>query len=130
MISSLDTSIVVRLCTGDSPQHVATANTLLTSSKQLAIADAAFIETEHVLHSFYDFDRPRIIESFTYLLGQTKFICDRELLSRALHYYGKYPSESFVDCCLTVQAVLHDQAPLLTFDKSLAKHVPNAVLLT
>jgi len=130
MISSLDTSIIVRLCTGDSAKHVNAATQLLQSAPKLAIADAAVIETEHVLRHNYRYDRQRIINSFQTLLWQDTINCNRSLFTKALHYYEQYPSESFVDCCLTVYAELNETTPLLTFDKALAKHLPNAKLLT
>ena len=129
MISSLDTSIIVRLCTADSAAHLTAANKLLQSASQVAIADAAIIETEHVLRTWYAYDRERIIDTFAALLWQDNINCNRTLFDKALHYYKQYPSESFVDCCLTVYAELDQTTPLLTFDKNLAKHLPNATLL-
>lgn len=127
--SSLDTSILLRLCTGDVPEQAEAATRLIEKHRVTATA-IAFIEAEHVLRTAYQFSRDEIADMYAMLMSQANLICDRALLAKALHDYQKYPSESFVDCCLTASAELDEAVPLLTFDQNLAKHLPNARLLS
>jgi len=129
MTKSLDTSILVRLCVGDVPKQVAAANHLLATNPKLAVADAAIIEAEHVLQSWYRYDRDRITKTLQMLLSQPNLNCNRTLFGEALAHYQKHPALSLVDCCLAIYAKLGNAAPLLTFDRKLANQLQHAELL-
>lgn len=84
----------------------------------------AVVETVFVLEMSLKFSRPHIIELLESLTANQHLDINRELLSRAIPLYRKHPAVSFYDICLAVHAKLHNQTPLLTFDKKLARQIP------
>ena len=65
---AVDTSVLVRLLTGDEPKQAAAARRLF-SSQPIWIAKTVLLETGWVLRSLYGFEQGAIREAFTKLLG-------------------------------------------------------------
>jgi predicted nucleic-acid-binding protein len=65
---AVDTSVLVRLLTGDDPKQAAAARALFAAGP-IWIAKTVFLETAWVLRSLYGFEESAIRDAFTRLLG-------------------------------------------------------------
>lgn len=129
MSRSLDTSLLVRLCVNDVPKQVAAVNALLDTNEVFSVADIAILETVYVLLTLYNMPRHMVADTLRALINQPSLACNQAVLSVTLDHFEKYPALSFVDCYLTQQTIASKAAPLLTFDKKLAKQLQYAELL-
>lgn len=130
LAGSLDTNVLLRLVLKDLPdQHQAVVALLDNSSGSFEVADTTIIEVVFVLERKYSFTRDAIAEDVGGLIAFPRLNCNRVLFERALPLFVAHPSLSFEGCCLSVYAELQAATPLWTFDKKLAKQVPNARLV-
>ncbi|HEY5805846.1 MAG TPA: PIN domain-containing protein [Candidatus Saccharimonadales bacterium] len=130
MSGSLDTSVLVQLVTGQTPELAAEAVRLVEQADaQLAIADAAVIELIFVLEKLKRLDRKDIMTAVEVLSGHKIFNFNRALFAEALPQYVAQPALSIHDCCLAVYAKFNNAEPLWTFDQKLAKQMPGARLV-
>ncbi|MDR2063704.1 MAG: PIN domain-containing protein [Candidatus Nomurabacteria bacterium] len=120
MIESLDTSILVRLITGDIPHQCQKARHIINRPVNYHVADIAIVELVYVLENYYHYDRAHINEALFSIIDLPNIKCNRALFQSALPIYLAHPKLSFVDCCLTEYARLKQSEPLWTFDKKLA----------
>lgn len=128
---SLDTNVLLRLLLRDIPdQHKAALKLFKEATSPLAVADAALLESVYVLTKHYEYTRSQTVEILSGLLSLAKINCNRQLFMKAFPVYLKRPSLSFVDCCLAVYAELNQAEPLWTFDRKLARQMPNARLVS
>jgi len=127
---SLDANVLLRLLLNDLPnQHQAVVSLFQNASGQFVVSDTAIIETVFVLDRNYNFSRSAIVETMEGLMSLTEINCNQRLFTKALPIFVKNVGLSFEDCCMTVYAELNDAKPLWTFDKKLAKQVPNTKLV-
>jgi len=63
MSGFLDTSIVVRYLTGDSPQLAEQAAEIIDRDENLKITDVAIVETAYVLTSVYEIEREIVVDN-------------------------------------------------------------------
>ncbi len=129
-MTSFDTNIVLRLILQDAPQQTDKIIDRIEKAKpgSIMIADAVFFEIVWVLSgSIYEFERPLIAKLLLQITEIPQINCNRNLLERAVPLYVKHPEISFIDACLAVYAELNNAAPLVTFDKKLAKALPQTV---
>jgi predicted nucleic acid-binding protein len=68
MAALLDSSIVVRYLTGDTPQLAARAARIIDSGEALAIPDVVIAETAFVLAGVYGVARPALVEGLVTFL--------------------------------------------------------------
>ena len=127
---SLDTNILLRLMLNDVPAQTGKIIKLLETSRphSLQIADAVWLECVWILTGM-GYSRADIAASLLDLMEFPQFNCNRALIEKAVPVYAKHPKISFIDACLAVYAELNDAAPLVTFDKALAKQLPEQVRL-
>lgn len=131
-ISSLDTSLVVRVLTNDNPEKRQQVLALLSEDRHIFhFFLPALIETVYVLEKVYDFPRDKIIDRLNFFLTHFSdtIIYDRPLTMVAFPLYLEHPQLSFNDCLLSAHAEISHAEPLLTFDQALAKKSPSAKLL-
>ena len=131
-MASLDTSVILRLLLLDSPDKVAEINDFIgrQDSHSLVLDDAVLFEVVWVLGgSGYGLDRRAIGRALLQIAGIRQIRCNRQLLFHVIPLYVKHPKLSFVDICLAVYAEMGQATPLLTFDKALARALPQAQLL-
>jgi predicted nucleic-acid-binding protein len=123
---SLDTNILLRFILADLPEQYAAANTLFADGKEkFVVADIVFAEIVWILQGpVYKMDRDLIAAAIKSCLKVNQINCNRMMLESALDRFVAYPKISFIDACLATYAELNEDTPLLTFDKQLAKALP------
>ena len=127
---SLDTNCLLRWLLGDVPEQTVLVTALINSGKNLAVADAALIETVFVLEKLKKISRETIEKAVLAIIEIDTILCNRELFIEILPIYTGHPKLSFVDCYLEVLARKTGAAPLLTFDKKLANQLSGAQILS
>lgn len=130
---SLDTNLLLRLVLRDNAAVADYLEAFLASAKpgSFQVADAALFEMVWILAGpFYGYSRQDVAAALQQIVDISQINCNRALLFKVLPLYIKHPKLSFIDICLGVYAELNKAVPLLTFDKQLAKTLPNARLLT
>ncbi|MFM2339915.1 MAG: hypothetical protein RLZZ360_551 [Candidatus Parcubacteria bacterium] len=126
---SLDTNILLRLIVGDVPTQTTVIEDLLANASSLQVADVVIFETVFVLQNYYAFSREDIYLSLIAIVRHPKINCNRRLFEQAFALYREFPKLSLVDSALPGYANLNNAAPLYTFDKDLAKSLPDTELL-
>lgn len=128
-MKSLDTNIILRLLLADAPEQLAAIEKILSDpSQKFAVADMVFAEVVWVLQGpMYGYDRSRIAKNLEAIIGIQQINCNRKMLEKAIPNYIKIPKISFTDACLAAYAEIDNAKPLLTFDKSLARALPDSV---
>jgi predicted nucleic-acid-binding protein len=127
VIRSLDTNVVLRLLLGDVTEQEVRVRQMLERGRpgSFVLADAVIFECVWVLSGpVYGFGRQFIGDLLLQLIDIPQINCNRDMISRAVIRYEKYPAISFMDACLATYAELGEAVPLLTFDKNLAKALP------
>jgi len=127
---SLDTNCLLRWLLDDVPEHTAIISAIINSEENLAIADAALIETVFVLEKIKKISRETIEKALFAIFEKDNIMCSRKLFIEILSIYTSHPKLSFVDCYLEVFATSTGAAPLLTFDKKLGNQLSGTKLLS
>lgn len=119
MKALLDTNVLVRHLTQDSPAQAARATLLLSTADRLDLPDVIFAETIYVLQSVYRAPRERIAESMRSALGFPSIVVDdRQRLVRAVDVY-EHVRLDFADAYLVALAESSDVSLIASFDRSL-----------
>jgi len=127
---SLDTCAVVRIFLNDIPDQHKRVKLLLEQPCAIyGISDLAIIESIYVLEKGYHFTRPQVEDFLIALFSKPNLNFNRPVFLAALPYYLAHPALSFNDCVLASYAKLTNALPLFTFDKQLAKKLPETVEL-
>lgn len=127
---SLDTCVILRLFTDNTPAQSAVARHLVSDDTNIFhINDAVFFETVYVLQKCYVWPRRAIATALAGLIGRKNIRCNRNFLYQVLDDYVTRPSLSFVDCYLARSTQLSDARPLWTFDRKLANQLPCVKLI-
>ena len=127
---SLDTCTVVRIILNDIPDQHETVKLLLEQpNSNYHISDLAIIESVFLLEKGYHFTRPEVQEYLLALIAKPNLNLNRQVFLAAIPPYLAHRSLSFNDCVLSTYAKLNNALPLFTFDKQLAKKLPEAVEL-
>ena len=125
---SLDTNCLLRWLLGDVPEHTAIITSIVNSEKNLAIADAALIETVFVLEKIKKISRETIEKAILAIFEKDNILCNRELFIEILPVYTNHPKLSFVDCYLDVLARRTGTTPLFSFDKKMGNQLTGVKL--
>ena len=114
---AIDTNVLVRFLTNDSPAQGAAAKQLI-DSQQLWISKTVVLETEWVIRGVYRMDRNAVDRAFRQLLGLTRLTFeDRPQVLQALSWFRS--GMDFADALhLASSASVNGFA---TFDRGLAK---------
>lgn len=129
MNKSLDANILLRWILGDIPLQQKEADKLLTRKVSYHVADMAIQELVYVMEKAAHFPRELVAEGLQMIMSQANIDCNRILLAKVIPKYLKYSTVSFTDCCLAVYAELNDATPLYTFDKKMARDLPQVELV-
>lgn len=130
MSGSVDTNVLLRLILDDVPAQRDQAEQLLAGARHpIGVADIVFVEVEYALRVYYKVSREDIVKVLLSLANHPKLNCNRSHLIETARLYGELQGVSYTDIALNVCAELTDQTPLWTYDKNLAKKLPNAKLL-
>jgi len=128
-MASLDTNCLLRYLLMDVPEHTLPIMRIIDSGESLYVSDVALIETIFVLEKLRKIDRALIQKALQALFTLGNLSCNRSLFEDVLAAYVAHPKLSAVDCYLACVAQSEGAAPLLTFDKTLARHMPSAQLI-
>ena len=118
---ALDTNVIVRVVTGDDPEQVEAALSVLRSG-ELWVSKTVLLETEWVLRYSYELNREAIGEAFTRLLGYRPLqVEDRGAVLRALGWFRQ--GLDFADALHLASAPLASSPEdrFVTFDRPLAQ---------
>lgn len=126
---SLDTNCLLRWILNDIPEQTEIVEDLFNSSKDIAVADAAIIETVFVLEKVKQISRETIGEVLLAVVENDSISCNKNLFIEILPVYVEHPKLSFADCYLAVLARRTNAEPFLTFDKKLANQLSGVQLL-
>lgn len=130
-ISSLDTSIVIRILTDDLPEKRKQALELLSQPDHLfRLEDLAISEIIYVLTTVYEYSREDAINRLNLFLTRysSNLIYSQTFFNTVFPFYLAHPKLSFNDCCLAAYAEMNHAEPLFTFDQKLAAQSPSAKL--
>ncbi len=118
----LDTNIIIRFLTKDSPSQAEKIENLFKKAKkeELEIPDFILTEIVWVLLSFYKVKKDEVIEKLEGILSFEKFKLNRAVLKKAIDIYRNY-NISFVDAYLCALAIKGDYPKVYSFDKRLKK---------
>ena len=131
-ISSLDTSLIVRVIVNDDPRKRLQVLELLSEENHIFhIFTPALMETVYVLEKVYELPRADIANKLAFFLERfsDNLVYDNHLTRIAFPMYLQHPQLSFGDCLLSACAEVGNAEPLYTYDKDLAKKSPSAKLL-
>jgi predicted nucleic-acid-binding protein len=126
---SLDTNCLLRWLLDDVPEHTTIITAIINSKENLAVADAALIETVFVLEKIKKISRETIEKAVLAIFEKENILCNRGLFIEVLSIYASHPKLSFVDCYLEVLARSTGTAPLLTFDRKMGNQLSGTKLL-
>ncbi|MGB4796247.1 MAG: PIN domain-containing protein [Candidatus Saccharimonadales bacterium] len=129
MEKSLDANFLLRWLLGDVPTQQDLTDRVMSGKDMLHVADMVLEEIAYVMERVIGLPRSMVANNFRAIMAQANVNCNRSVLSGALPLYEKHTALSFVDCCLAVYAELNGAIPLLTFDKKLARQLPNVELV-
>jgi predicted nucleic-acid-binding protein len=117
---AVDTNVLVRLVTRDSPRQVSAAETFVSSGAW--VSHLVLLEATWVLTSVYELDPAALATALEMLLNHHDLtIQDPDVVAAALLQFRKRPVVSFSDCLLLEVARKAGHLPLGTFDRDLAK---------
>jgi predicted nucleic-acid-binding protein len=128
-IASLDACCILRWLLQDIPEQERAVHELLSNPGNYHIADTTLMEVVYVLERVYKQDRYFIASCLNLIRSLNQINCNNTLISKVMPLYMANPAVSFADCCAAIYAELNKAEPLLTFDKVLAKRLPQAELL-
>lgn len=118
----LDTNIIIKFLTKDTPQQAEEIENLFKKAKkeELEIPDFILTEVIWVLLSFYKLEKIKVIEKLEGILSFEKFKLNRVILRKTIDIYRDY-NISFVDAYLGALAITGDYPKVYSFDKRLKK---------
>lgn len=113
---AIDTNVLVRFLTGDSPREAERARKLIEGGR-IFVATTVLLETEWVLRSGYDFPAERIVEALRAFAGLPGITLeDPQLADRALGWARQ--GLDFADALHLGRA--QDCTVFMSFDRKLA----------
>ena len=119
MTAFVDTNVLVRHLTGDSPEHAARATRYLASADELLLPDLIFAEVAYVLESFYEVPRAEVARALRAILAFPAVrVLDEPLLLRAVEIYDVHRID-FADAYLVACAEATGVGVVASFDRSL-----------
>ena len=131
-VESLDTNVLVKFIIQDgSDQSKLATDVILNQETSYFVSRTVFFETISVLTNskFYSISRNQAVKHLSFLLDQINIVCDRPILTLALHNFLDFPSLSFGDCLISAEVSCAGYDPLWTFDQKFAKKSPVAQIL-
>jgi predicted nucleic acid-binding protein len=115
----VDTNVLVRHLTQDTPDQAARATFLLSAADRLHLSDVVLAEVIYVLQSVFRAPRERIAEAMRGTLGFASVeVEDRALLVRAVQVYELHGVD-FADAYLVALAESSGLRLIASFDRSL-----------
>ena len=126
---SIDTNILLRLILLDNPKQVAQIQALLAQYEDVSLPDQAIIEAVYILGGLEGLSRHDITRILRTVLDNQRLHTNAAVFYRVLEHYQELPAVSFTDMYLEATAYFSGQIPLFTFDKKLARQLPETELV-
>lgn len=129
---AIDTNIVLRCILGDVPeQRKKVAEFLRKSSVLHYLSNQAILECIYVMEIALEIPRQEVADLMTFFLTRYGDVLeyDRDMTAIAFPYYIEHPKLSWADCALAAESEVQHHKPLYTFDKKLARQLPQAEML-
>jgi predicted nucleic acid-binding protein len=105
----VDSNVLVRHLTGDSPDQAEQATALLRGGEDLILVDLVVAEVVYVLESVYEVERTRVADLVRAIVGfPSVTVPDEALLLRALEIYEQHRihfAESYLAACAELSGV-------------------------
>lgn len=120
MSGFLDTSVIVRYLTGDSPELADRAATIIDSETVLWITDGILAEVAHVLMSVHQLPRILVVDSIMALVQKQNisiYALDKGLVLQALQMCRPSGRVSFQDALIWASARSAGSEVVYTFDQ-------------
>jgi uncharacterized protein len=117
---TLDTNVLLRFLLGDVPAQSEASKKIITGGGPWYVSLLSVAEIVFVLEGL-GFTRPEIKQNIEVLAACRSLSMHRSVALPALELFVLRPALSFIDACLPHEATAEDAAPLLTFDKKLAR---------
>jgi len=117
---AIDTNVLVRLLTRDSPKQAVVADAFVQAGAWVSVL--ALTETTRVLGAVYDRNAAQVAQAVEMLLNhQCLTLQEPEAVAAALATFRRRPALGFSDCLLVELARKAGHLPLGTFDRDLSK---------
>ena len=129
MNAAIDTDVLLRWILGDVPEQLMAADALLAKKRTYHVADVALQEIVYVMERVAHLPRTVIADALQMIVAQANINCNRTLILKVLPLYLKHKTASFTDICLAVYAELGNCTPVYTFDKKMARDLPQVELV-
>jgi len=107
MSGFLDTSIIVRYLTGDTPELAEQAAKIIDSDEDLKISDVVLAETAHVLTSVYKIPREVVVDNLVTFMQKkniSPYALEKGLVLQALLFCRPSGRISFADAMVWAAA--------------------------
>ncbi len=115
MIVYVDTNVLVRHLTNDSPDQARRATAILENAERLILTDVVVAELVYVLESYYERPRRQIVESVQSLLTLSSIaVSNHDLLLRAVELY-EHTRLDFAEAYLAAAAELTGVGAVASF---------------
>lgn len=95
MLKVIDANLILRYFLGD--REAIRVEKLLRSKNKLLLSDVILAEIVWVLDSYYEWDRPKIVESLAMLIRLSSIVCNRFLLTETLTILKDQSKFDFAD---------------------------------
>jgi predicted nucleic-acid-binding protein len=116
----LDTSLLTRYLVDHPPDQAERAAALLDGEETVLLSELAIAEAAYVLTSFYDADRPMVVDVLTdFIQRENVKLCrlSKPLAVQALALCRPSRRVSFTDALLWAEARMMGVERMLTFDR-------------
>lgn len=123
-MASLDTNALLRWLLNDIPAQAEKVQATLENNNETRIPDVVLIELVYVLEKVYGLPRELVAQNVLHLIEHPKIYIRERFFTKVLGVYMRRPALSFVDCYAAYFAKENGMAPLYTFDKKLARQLP------
>ena len=115
----VDTNVLIRHLTGDSPRQATRATRYLERETGLLLTDLVVAECVFVLESHYEVPRPRVVELMQAAIALPSiFVLDAPLILRALALYERHGLH-FAEAYLVANAEVTGVGAVASFDRDL-----------
>lgn len=120
----VDASVLVRYLAADNPAMLEHARRLIDGDAPLGITAVAVLETAHVLHRVYGYERAAVVDALVQLVMRQNVVgvgIDREQIAAKLSLCRASGTVSFGDALLAATAASAGIDGAYTFDEKLRR---------
>jgi predicted nucleic acid-binding protein len=127
----LDTSVILRYLTGDSPEMQARAQRVIESEQTLGITAVVVLETAYTLTHHYGYERPAVVDALVELLTRRNVVgvgVDRDHMAAKLLLCRPSGTVSFGDALIAATAASAGLDTIYSFDEKMSRARLNSIM--